>query len=57
MLLVHEVETPIKRMSSGDEINIWYIIGGVGGGILLLIIIAVVAWKVRLLLFLSRREG
>nr|AVP12650.1 integrin alpha 1 [Littorina littorea] len=40
-----EVRTLIKRVSSGDEINIWIIIGGVIGGLILLIIIAVVAWR------------
>ncbi|XP_076461780.1 uncharacterized protein LOC143294235 [Babylonia areolata] len=42
---VCQVRTQIKRISGGDEINIWYIIGGVIGGLLLLVIIVLIAWR------------
>ncbi|XP_076461383.1 integrin alpha-IIb-like isoform X2 [Babylonia areolata] len=40
-----EVRTQMKRISGGDEINIWYIIGGLIGGLLLLVIIVLIAWR------------
>lgn len=41
-----EVQTPIYEVKTGgEEVNIWIIIGGVLGGLLLLLIIGIVAWK------------
>lgn len=40
-----EVQTPIKKMTTADAINIWYIIAGVLGGLILLAFIAVLAWR------------
>ncbi|KAL8570344.1 hypothetical protein ACOMHN_035762 [Nucella lapillus] len=40
-----EVATQIRRISGGDEINIWFIIGGIIGGLLLLLLIGLLAWK------------
>ncbi|XP_076461384.1 integrin alpha-IIb-like [Babylonia areolata] len=42
---IRKVRTQLKRISGGDEINIWYIIGGVIGGVLLLVIIVLIAWR------------
>ncbi|KAK7508669.1 hypothetical protein BaRGS_00000235, partial [Batillaria attramentaria] len=40
------VHTNIHKMKSGgEEVNLWIIIGGILGGLLLLLIIALVAWK------------
>jgi LPXTG-motif cell wall-anchored protein len=46
-----QVLTPLRKVSSGDNINIWYIIGGIVGGLILLILIALLAWKVREIYF------
>ncbi|KAL8570345.1 hypothetical protein ACOMHN_035763 [Nucella lapillus] len=36
---VKKGETVIRRVSEGDEISIWYIVGGITGGLLLLLLI------------------
>ena len=42
-----QVSTYIKKLSTGaGDISIWYIVGGIIGGLLLFAIIAVVCYKV-----------
>lgn len=46
MVFVVQVATPIYKVTSFTEISIWFIVGGVIGGLLALVIIAVILKKV-----------